>query len=1000
MHQKLHLTSASGIISLLDDSLCEMKIFALDKLNGVVDEFWPEISDVIGKIEVLYEDENFSHRKLAALVASKVYYHLGSFEDSLTYALGAGELFNVNANSEYVDTIISKCIDHYTKLRVANAMISASNSKDSMQSIDPRLEDIVNRMFQRCFDDHQYKQAIGIALETRRMDMFEKAILLSNDLTGMLAYAFKITMSLIDNLHFRNEVLKILNQLYKNLNVPDYISMTQCLIFLDDDKSLAELLDKLTRNDDSVLLAYQISFDLYESATQQFLSRIMESLRLIAPISSLLVKPSPPPGQSNEEKKEEKMETDQPTTTTAQTKEVAESSKQSEPKKEDLSEEDRKRQDRIEKLAKILSGDVSIELDLQFLIRNNHTDLLILKNTKDAVRNSVCHNATVIANGFMHCGTTSDQFLRDNLDWLSRAVNWAKFSATASLGVIHKRHEKEALHLMASYLPRDNGPGSGYTEGGGLMALGLIHANHGGPIIDYLLNQLKGATNEAVKHGGCLGLGLAAMGTHRNDVYEQLKYNLYQDDAVTGEAAGIAMGLVMLGSKSQIAIQDMVSYAQETQHEKILRGLAIGISLIMFSLLEEADSLIETLCDDKDPLLRRSGMHTIAMAYCGTGNNKAIEKLLHVAVSDVNNDVRRAAVEALGFLLFRTPEQCPSVVSLLSESYNPHVRYGSAMALGISCAGSGNKDALSLLEPMTNDPVNFVRQGALIGTSLILIQQTEALCPKVKDYRAMYSKVISDKHDDVMAKFGAILAQGIIDAGGRNVTVSLQSRTGHTNLPAVVGMLVFTQFWYWFPLAHFISMAFSPTALIGLNGDLKMPKIQYRSNAKPSAYGYPPPLEEKKEKEREKILTAVLSITAKAKKKEAEKKKEEKMDVDEPAKEDEKKDEDKKGKSDDGKKPSEEKKSESSEKSKPEPEATNEILSNPARVMPSQLRVIQMVDKSRYEPIKDISIGGIILMKDMKTSEPEELVEPVQAGGPKIEEEKEPDPPEPFEYVE
>ncbi|OTF76318.1 hypothetical protein BLA29_012692 [Euroglyphus maynei] len=62
--------------------------------------------------------------------------------------------------------------------------------------------------------------------------------------------------------------------------------------------------------------------------------------------------------------------------------------------------------------------------------------------------------------------------------------------------------------------------------------------------------------------------------------------------------------------------------------------------------------------------------------------------------------------------------------------------------------------------------------------------------------------------------------------------------------------------------------------------------------------------------------------------------------------------------------------------------------------MPSQLRVIQMADKNRYEPIKDISIG------DLKTSEPEELVEPVQAGGPKIEEEKEPDPPEPFEYIE
>ena len=39
----------------------------------------------------------------------------------------------------------------------------------------------------------------------------------------------------------------------------------------------------------------------------------------------------------------------------------------------------------------------------------------------------------------------------------------------------------------------------------------------------------------------------------------------------------------------------------------------------------------------------------------------------------------------------RTPEQCPSVVSLLSESYNPHVRYGAAMALGIACSGTGLK---------------------------------------------------------------------------------------------------------------------------------------------------------------------------------------------------------------------------------------------------------------------------------------------------------------------
>lgn len=123
---------------------------------------------------------------------------------------------------------------------------------------------------------------------------------------------------------------------------------------------------------------------------------------------------------------------------------------------------------------------------------------------------------------------------------------------------------------------------------------------------------------------------------------------------------------------------------------------------------------------------------------------------------------------------------------------------------------------------MMNDPVNYVRQGALLASALVLVQHTEFTSSKVKDIRQLYAKVIGDKHEDVMAKFGAILAQGIIDAGGRNVTISLQSRTGHTNMSAVVGLMIFTQYWYWFPSSLCLSLAFAPTAIIGLNSDLKV----------------------------------------------------------------------------------------------------------------------------------------------------------------------------------
>lgn len=41
-----------------------------------------------------------------------------------------------------------------------------------------------------------------------------------------------------------------------------------------------------------------------------------------------------------------------------------------------------------------------------------------------------------------------------------------------------------------------------------------------------------------------------------------------------------------------------------------------------------------------------------------------------------------------------------------------------------------------------------------------------------------------------------------------------------------LGLMIFTQYWYWYPLSYFLSLALQPTALIGLNQDLKLPKFQ------------------------------------------------------------------------------------------------------------------------------------------------------------------------------
>lgn len=203
----------------------------------------------------------------------------------------------------------------------------------------------------------------------------------------------------------------------------------------------------------------------------------------------------------------------------------------------------------------------------------------------------------------MHSGTTSDTFLRENLEWLALASNWSKFSATAGLGVIHKGYFEQGLTILGPYLPQPGGesnvPGAAYSEGGALYALGLINAGCGSDVVNYLRDALKAAQGEVVQHGAALGLGVAGMGSKSLEVFEDLKTILFNDSAVAGEAAGYAMGLILLGTGAAEPVREMLQYAHDTQHEKIIRGLAIGTAFIYYGKQEQADEAIKMLLLEK-----------------------------------------------------------------------------------------------------------------------------------------------------------------------------------------------------------------------------------------------------------------------------------------------------------------------------------------------------------------------------------------------------------------
>ncbi|PWA80631.1 26S proteasome regulatory complex, non-ATPase subcomplex, Rpn2/Psmd1 subunit [Artemisia annua] len=295
---------------------------------------------------------------------------------------------------------------------------------------------------------------------------------------------------------------------------------------------------------------------------------------------------------------------------------------------------------------------------------------------------------------------------------------------------------------------------------------------------------------------------------------------------------------------------------------------------------------------DDDRILRCWSMYALALACTGTANNKAIRQLLHFAVTDVSDDVRRTDVLALGFVLYTEPEQT------LSFS---HVFY------------------------------TFNRR--------------------------QLEKISANKHADTVTKMGAILATRILEGGGRNLAVKLVSMTKRAKMTAV--------------------LAFSPTFLIGLNYDMKVPKFQFVSNANASLFAYPFPTTMPTATSPLKFPTAVLSTSARAKARASDADKMQvhfflcclffvplssslvEMDqvltwdwvehityVDSPA----------------------------GEQQKAEPETTFEILTIPARVVLAQEKFIKFLEDRRYIPVKAAAASGFVLLKDLRPTEPEVLV--------------------------
>lgn len=671
-----------------------------------------------------------------------------------------------------------------------------------------------------------------------------------------------ITNERIQDIEYKNKLLKSFVE-FASTHC-DKLLLSQLHHALHDSEATALLIQRLKESDstDNWLIAYQIAFELADNASQKFRYEVINKL---------------PPEMKD--------------------------------------------------MIEILQRKKLLDLYLSFLFKNNNKDTIeIIEGIKEATdqSNKLVHTSTILSYAYMQAGTGDDDFFRKETQWFFNSESdWAEFMTIAAIGTIHNGRLDLALQILAPYLKKGVPM---HSLGGALYALGLIYANYlwNKEIVETITNALHNTSSFVVKHGGSLGLGLVAMGSQDFNYYAILNEILHQEDPTAGEAAAYGMGLIMLGCGQSNELSELYRFIENTQHEKITRGGAMSLAFMMYGLQDESESLVQQLLSSRIPLLRESAAWVTSLAYVGTASNVALQRLLHIAVSDVNSDVRRAAIIGIGFVLSRQPKRVPGMIDLLSKSYNPSVRNGAALAIGISCAGTGMENAIEILKPLLSDMDKFVRQSAMISMAMVLQQQSDVSIPYCKEFRELFRKKLAKKTNEVEL-FGVNLAYGIMNASGRNVVISCNTLNGENNVLATVGLAMFTNFFYWHPLSLMLTLAFHPTAIIGIDKDLQIVDWTYFCSGRPSLYANPPTFNQEKP----------VVVLADAKKLSISKKEEKKEE--EEVKEDEKKEEE---------------------------EMEFQELNNLSRVTLNQLPNINLEFNFQYSPIINTVHHGIVMLKN------------------------------------
>ncbi|KZT70492.1 26S proteasome regulatory complex, non-ATPase subcomplex, Rpn1 subunit [Daedalea quercina L-15889] len=469
--------------------------------------------------------------------------------------------------------------------------------------------------------------------------------------------------------------------------------------------------------------------------------------------------------------------------------------------------------------------------------------------------------AGTFVNAFVNAGFGNDKLMveaEEGNSWIYKNKDHGMMSAAASLGLSLLWDTDVGLSHVDkyTYVPEE------HIKAGALLATGILNCGvrTEADAALALLGEYVDNKAASLKISSIVGLGLAYVGSHREDLL-QILIPTVSDDSISMEIASLsalALGFIFVGSgNGEIAstiLQTLMEREDKQLEEKWTRFMLLGLALLYLGLQDGSDATIETLKAIEHPMSKHAVILVQTCSYAGTGDVLKVQEMLHYCDEHIvkpskddkkegeKKDEKDAASEespkddtfqsfaVLGIALVAMGEEVGSEMSMRTLNHLMH--YGEAtirktvpLALGLLSASNPQLPILDTLSKYSHDNDLAVALNAIFAMGLVGAGTNNARLAQMLRQLAGYYY----KEPDCL--FMVRIAQGLVHMGKGTLTINpffsdrnIMSRTAVAGLLAT--LLAFTDAkgfvldkYHW--MLYFLVTAMYPRFLITLNEELK-----------------------------------------------------------------------------------------------------------------------------------------------------------------------------------